>query len=78
MLHLSCGFQVAGFSQVIAPMWVTDHEVSSAITKEFYARLGLNLTPRNVAMAVHDSILEVQSEVADQPLAWASYIHMGA
>lgn len=78
VLHLASGFQVAGFSQVIGSMWVAVHEISSAITRAFYARLQLDLSPRNIASALHGSILEVQSEVAGQPLAWASYIHMGA
>ena len=82
VIHLASGFQVAGFSHVVASMWSSDDEICVEMAKGFYQRLKSaydgQRTDRDVAAAVHDSILEIRSKWRKQPLSWAPYIHLGA
>jgi hypothetical protein len=82
VIHLASGFQVAGFSHVIASMWATDDEVCVKMAREFYGRLKNGYTENTnnkaVAAAVHESIMEIRSVSRRYPLLWAPYVHQGA
>jgi len=82
VIHLASGFQVAGFSHVIASMWSTDDEVCVEMAGKVYERLkdGYAVQANNgaVAAAVHDSIMEIRAVWRRYPLLWAPYIHLGA
>jgi CHAT domain-containing protein len=82
VIHLASGFQVAGFSHVIASMWSTDDEVCVKMARGFYRRLkdGSAVQAHNsaVAAAVHRSIMEIRMEWRRYPLLWAPYVHLGA
>jgi len=82
VIHLASGFQVAGFSHVIASMWSTDDKVCVEMTGKFYKQLkdGYAVQANNgaVAAAVHDSIMEIRATWRRYPLLWAPYVHLGA
>jgi len=82
VIHLASGFQVAGFSHVIASMWSTDDEVCVEMAGKVYKRLkdGYAVQANNgaVAAAVHDSIMEIRAVRRRYPLLWAPYVHLGA
>ena len=82
VIHLASGFQVAGFSHVIASMWSTDDEVCVEMAGKVYERLkdGYAVQANNgaVAAAVHDSIMEIRAVWRRYPLLWAPYVHLGA
>jgi CHAT domain-containing protein len=82
VIHLASGFQVAGFSHVIASVWTTDDEICVKMAREFYGRLKNGYTEdtsnKAVAAAVHDSIMEIRSAWRRYPLLWAPYVHLGA
>jgi CHAT domain-containing protein len=82
VVHLASGFQVAGFSHVVASMWASDDQICVEMAREFYERLKSdhdgNPDNRAIAKAVHDSIIEIRSKWRRLPLTWAPYIHFGA
>jgi tetratricopeptide (TPR) repeat protein len=82
VIHLASGFQVAGFSDVIASMWSTDDDICVQMARGFYERLkdsyGNDWDKRAVAAAVHDSMMEIRSTKWRYPLLWAPYVHLGA
>ena len=82
VIHLASGFQVAGFSHVVASMWALQDEICLDMAKGFSERLqdhaGGRPTDREVGLAVHNSVLEIRSKLRKMPLRWAPYIHLGA
>jgi CHAT domain-containing protein len=81
VVHLASGFQVAGFSHVIATMWPPTDNDCVEMAKGFYTRLRqIQVGPpsrRGIAEAVHRSTLEIRSRLRATPLSWAPYIHVG-
>jgi tetratricopeptide (TPR) repeat protein len=82
VIHLASGFQVAGFGHVIASMGPSDDEICLKMARGFYGRLkddyAAGRSNRAIAVAVHDSILEIRSMSRKTPLRWAPYVHLGA
>jgi CHAT domain-containing protein len=72
VIHLASGFQVAGFRHVVSSMWASDDKICVDMAKGFYARIqgrvGWEEADREVAVAVHDSILEIRSKLRKVPL----------
>jgi CHAT domain-containing protein len=66
VIHLASGFQVAGFAHVIGSLWSSADRVCVAIAEGFYRRLTARkwnkIQDRDVAFALHQSILEVRSQ----------------
>ncbi|KAL9595915.1 MAG: hypothetical protein Q9179_004797, partial [Wetmoreana sp. 5 TL-2023] len=64
VIHLASGFQVAGFSHVIASMWSTDDEVCVEMASSFYERLmgGYAMQAHNgtIAAVVHESMMKIR------------------
>ena len=84
IIHLASGFQVAGFAHVIGSMWSSSDKICVDIAKEFYKQLIVRpwneTSNRDVALALHKSILNVRSLRRNRarPLLWAQYVHLGA
>ncbi|KAJ5652335.1 hypothetical protein N7507_009761 [Penicillium longicatenatum] len=84
VLHVVCGFQVAGFRHVIGTLWPSDDSVCMELARSFYAELcrngNLECTDRDVGMALHQAVSAVLTSVdyEKRPLRWAQYVHYGA
>lgn len=82
VIHLASGFQVAGFSHVIASMWQTDDDACEKMARGFYKQLKdimeREIDNRAVAAAAHQSMMELRSKWMQKPLLWAPYVHLGA
>ncbi|KAI3018609.1 hypothetical protein CBS147482_2651 [Aspergillus niger] len=81
-LHITSGFLIAGFSHIIGSIWPADDQISADMAAYFYeafvARRATAADPnRAVAEAVHDATLRIRKKYAYEPLAWASYTHVG-
>jgi CHAT domain-containing protein len=80
-LHLASAFQITGFLHVIASRWPVLDDLSVEVAKGFYGKIAKSYCreAKNEAFAValHDTILELHSNLRSCPLAWAPYIHLG-
>lgn len=82
-IHLASGFQVAGFSHVIASLWEANDETCVKVARHFYeglvAEKGVQRHDGAVALALHNSVEKIRSNrFANSPLLWAPFIHVGA
>jgi CHAT domain-containing protein len=68
VIHLASGVHVARFSHVIASMWSLDDRICVKVAKGFYERLkadcSLQKSDKAIAAALHDSVMEVRSKIA--------------
>jgi CHAT domain-containing protein len=80
-LHLASAFQIAGFPHVIASRWPVKDDISVKVAKGFYDKITKSYCreARNevFAVALHQTILELHSNLRSRPLDWAQYIHLG-
>lgn len=79
-LHIASGFQLAGFSHVLAAMWSAESKVCVDVSTEFYRSLfdGRGTGHRKVRTAFHEAVRKAQEQHRRSPLKWAPFIHMGA
>jgi CHAT domain-containing protein len=81
-IHIVSGFQVAGFRQVIGCLWRSSDQTCLNVARGFYERLfnsrNLPWNNRDVAAALHESILDVKDKYPRRPLLWAQFVHYGA
>lgn len=79
-LHIASGFQLAGFSHVLAAMWSAESKVCVAVSTEFYRSLfdGRGEGHRKVRTSFHEAVKKVHDQYRRSPLKWAPFIHMGA
>lgn len=81
-IHITTGFQVAGFPHVIGCLWPSVDRVCAEVAHSFYTSLGaqgsLDLENRAIATALHQSITAVAAREWKQPLNWAQFVHYGA
>lgn len=79
-LHIASGFQLAGFSHVLAAMWSAESRVCVDVSTEFYRSLfdGRGTGHRKVRTAFHEAVRKAQVQHRRSPLKWAPFIHMGA
>jgi tetratricopeptide (TPR) repeat protein len=82
VIHLASGFQVAGFSHVVAAMWPADDQVCVEVAKGFYEQLVAHISVlesnETVAAALHHSVEKVRGQYRRAPMQWAPFIHIGA
>jgi CHAT domain-containing protein len=80
VIHLASGFQVAGFGHVIGSLWPSNDSICVDVAKCFYKQLtpGCQGAENCVAAALHESVMQVRSQLRRQPLSWAQYVHFGA
>ncbi|RPA95669.1 hypothetical protein L873DRAFT_1845795 [Choiromyces venosus 120613-1] len=82
VIHLASGFQLAGFSHVLANLWETNDSASSEVARDFYHLLfqnhGAGGCHYQVAASFHEAVKRLRDERPNNPLTWASFIHTGA
>ncbi|KAL0631343.1 hypothetical protein Q9L58_009789 [Maublancomyces gigas] len=80
-IHIACGFQLAGFSHILATLWESEDEACREVAVEFYRSL-FNGQPdgghRVVSAAFHFAVKRLRHRMLRQPIKWASFIHTGA
>ncbi|KAI9867359.1 MAG: hypothetical protein M1813_008917 [Trichoglossum hirsutum] len=84
VLHIASGFQLAGFSHVVATLWESKDSVCVKVSSEFYSLLfgGSGESGESgharVARALHEAVKGVRDEQWNLPITWAPFIHTGA
>lgn len=80
-IHIASGFQLAGFSHVLATLWESNDGACLQVAKDFY-RLLFNEQHvhcnRKVSASFHHAVKKLRDQNLGQPLIWASFIHTGA
>lgn len=83
-IYIASGFQLAGFSHVLATQWVSNDEVCRQVAGDFYKSLfdgksvGGQGGHRKVSESFHNAVKKLRDENRNQPIKWASFIHTGA
>lgn len=80
-IHIASGFQLAGFSHVLATLWESNDAACRFVAREFYCVLfagGGGGEHRVVSAAFHRAVGKLRDENLEQPIRWASFIHLGA
>lgn len=81
-IHIASGFQLAGFSHVLATMWESDDTACRRVAGEFYRSLfngqRSDQGHRAVSTAFHVAVKNLRKDILGQPNKWASFIHTGA
>lgn len=81
-IHIASGFQLAGFSHVLATLWESKDEACLQVAGDFYellfkGQIGVE-GHRKVSSAFHHAVKKLRDKNLRQPLIWASFIHTGA
>ncbi len=75
-LSIATGFQLAGFSDVVASLWpIPDHKAFQ-VTADFYTELTTG-TGSTAAYALHHAVRKLRTREPERPSLWAPYIHVG-
>lgn len=88
-IHLTSGFQLAGFRHVVGTLWEIDDAVAVRVADAFYAALQQApeaLGSGATAHALHHAVRAVRDgqdlrkplDRRDTPSRWAAYVHAGA
>jgi tetratricopeptide (TPR) repeat protein len=80
-IHLTTGFQLLGFRQVIGTLWPIQDRMAVEVADSFYR--GLTTAPGHLdtdhaAVALHHCVRSLRCRLPNLPLLWAGYIHTGA
>jgi CHAT domain-containing protein len=79
-LHMGTGLQLAGYQHVIATLWQVKDTIAAEVSAQVYRRLrvhGAGLNPARTATALHTAIRGLRHRYRDDPILWASHIHIG-
>jgi CHAT domain-containing protein len=77
-LHLAGAFQLAGYRHVIAAMWPIDDEIAVSISRSVYALVYPgNSSVEHCAAILQNAVRKVRDTYPDDPVSWASFVHMG-
>ncbi|KAL0635469.1 hypothetical protein Q9L58_005600 [Maublancomyces gigas] len=82
-IHITSGFQLAGFSHVLGTLWDSNDEACRKVSVEFYRTLfhqdrTVDEGHRVVSTDFHHAVKKLRSEMLGQPIKWASFVHTGA
>lgn len=79
-IHIASGFQLAGFSHVLATLWESNDDACRRVAGEFYRSLygQGDQEHRAVSVSFHLAVEKLRKDYMRQPLKWASFIHTGA
>lgn len=81
-IHIASGFQLAGFSHVLATLWNAQDTAAQSIAIEFYRLLFGNQANRvghaTVSYSFHHAVKLLREKKGNQPIPWAPFIHTGA
>ncbi|GFN01238.1 hypothetical protein Sfulv_60480 [Streptomyces fulvorobeus] len=76
VIHLASSFQVAGFAQVVAVLWMVDDEVGHLFAQDFHQRLA-KVPLACAAQQVHEAVLRARERAPNFPVHWAGHLHVG-
>lgn len=80
-IHIANGFQLAGFSHVLATLWKSNDGACLQVASDFYRFLFNEQhvqCNRKVSTAFHHAVRRLRDQNLGQPLIWASFVHTGA
>lgn len=81
-IHIASGFQLAGFSHVLATLFPSESEVCKELAIDFYRSLfngqDRDVGHRKVSMAFHEAVKIARDRNPLLPSKWAPFIHLGA
>lgn len=86
-IFIASGFQLAGFSHVLATQWESNDEACKEVSGDFYTFLfdgkstgggGDDGGHRKVSASFHQAVKKLRGSNRRQPLKWASFVHLGA
>lgn len=84
-IYIASGFQLAGFSHVLATKWESNDAACQKVAVDFYKNLLRKSATcakyeghGRVAAAFHYSVDKLRRKNWEQPIKWATYIHTGA
>ncbi|MGI5230380.1 CHAT domain-containing protein [Actinoallomurus sp. CA-142502] len=79
-IHLASSFQLAGFRQVVATLWLLHDRVGVEFATQVYRHLTASGTSSGApaaAAAVHQATLTARDRYPNFPALWAGHIHVG-
>jgi tetratricopeptide (TPR) repeat protein len=78
-MHLAAAMQLIGYRHVIAALWTIADNPSPGLADAVYAHLTAARHPNAdlAAHALHQAVATLRSNLPDEPLLWAPYIHVG-
>lgn len=77
-VHLAGAFQLAGYRHVIAAMWPIADDIALVMSRSVYAIVSpANSSVEHSAAILHHAVRKIRDEHPDDPMLWASYIHLG-
>lgn len=77
-IHLTSAFLLAGFRSVVGTFWPAGDVVSGRAAMQFHRRVGPAPALADIALAVHQSTVELRRRYGRAPSAWAAHQHVGA
>lgn len=82
-VHIASAFQLAGFSHVLASLWVAQDDTAWVVAVEFYGRLFSDLDNdvaehAKFSYSFHQAVKSLREKKRYRPILWASFIHTGA
>ncbi|MDQ2585253.1 CHAT domain-containing protein [Saccharothrix yanglingensis] len=75
VLHLASAFQLAGYRHVIGTLWPIGDQPAVDFAELVYPAIA---TGGDIATAVHTATRTLRDRHPDNPLVWASHVHVGA
>jgi hypothetical protein len=76
-LSIATGFQLAGYSDVVASLWPIADQKAFQVTSDFYTDLTTG-PGSSVAYALHRAVQKLRAREPERPSLWTPYIHLGA
>jgi CHAT domain-containing protein/tetratricopeptide (TPR) repeat protein len=79
VIHLTSGFQLAGYRHVVATMWPLADQLAVAFAEQMYSGLVQSgtFTADLSALATHWATRSIRAGYPDRPLLWAPFLHVG-
>jgi hypothetical protein len=75
-INLAALMHHLGYRHVVAALWSVDDSVAVSFSDLLYRDLAAG-TLRLAPYAVRDAVLKIRERLPEDPLAWASFIHLG-
>lgn len=77
-IDLASAFQLAGYRHVVAAMWPIYDDDAPDVTRDVYTSITPgSTTVADTATVLHDAVHRLRAKYSEQPLSWASYVHIG-
>jgi hypothetical protein len=77
-VHLAGAFQLAGYRHVVAAMWPIADSIALKVATHVYTHIspdGESLA--DSATVLHDAVRKIRADYPNQPMLWASFVHIG-